>query len=131
MKTSILLLVSSLLICACAGSAAANTPTPVLHQVKYVYASDENFCMAKVTVQPASGERKEYILFPNGAAAEIGVSLAEGQTAWMQADYMTSTQDQPCQLICRIYLDGMLWQESKASGTKGTQVACQGVVGQK
>ncbi len=53
MKKFLLLLVLSFLLTACAGSVAASTPTPLLHQVKYVYASDENFCMGRITVQKA------------------------------------------------------------------------------
>lgn len=130
MKKFLLHLILIFSLTACGGAVAVSTPTPLLHQVKYVYASNENYCMSQITVQQASGERKEYLLFPNGPTAEISIYLATGQTAFMQADYMTSTQDQPCELICRIYLDGELWQEAKANGTKGTSVTCQGVVGQ-
>ena len=119
------------LLAGCAGAVAASTPTPELFAVKYVYASNENFCMSKVTIQKSAGATEELILFPNGPAAEISVRLAAGEQARMQVDYQTSTKDLPCELICRIYLEGELWQEGRASGTKGTQVLCQGIVGQK
>jgi hypothetical protein len=46
-------------------------------------------------------------------------------------DYFTSTQDTPCDVICRIFQDGELWKEAKATGTKGTRVLCEGIVGAK
>lgn len=119
------------LLAGCAGSVAASTPTPQLFNVKYVYASNENYCMGRITFQKSAGESEELILFPNGPAAEISVQMAAGDTARMQVDYQTSTKDLPCELICRIYLEGELWQEARASGTKGTRVVCQGIVGQK
>lgn len=127
----IILLGILFLLAGCACSVAASTPTPQLFAVKYVYASNENFCMGKVTIQKSAGASEELILFPNGPAAEISVRLAAGEQARMQVDYQTSTKDLPCELICRIYLEGELWQEARASGTKGTRVVCQGIVGQK
>jgi hypothetical protein len=131
MNKLLLLFFISLILISCSGAVAASTPTTLLHQVKYVYASNENFCMGKITLQKSADKTEELILFPNGSAAEITVYLAEGQKAFMQADYMTSTKDLPCDVICRIYLDGELWREAKASGTQGTQAVCQGIVGQK
>ncbi len=128
---NLILLGILLILAGCAGSVAASTPTPQLFAVKYVYASNENFCMGRITIQKSAGQREEYILFPNGSAAEISTAMSEGQQAFMQADYMTSTKDLPCEIICRIYLEGELWQEARASGTKGTQVVCQGIIGQK
>ncbi len=119
------------ILTACAGAVAASTPTPQLFNVKYVYASNENFCMSKVTIQKSAGAIEELILFPNGPAAEINVRMAAGEQARMQVDYQTSTKDLPCELICRIYLNGELWQEARDIGTKGTQVVCQGIVGQQ
>jgi hypothetical protein len=131
MKNILVLVVFSLLLSSCARTAAASTPSLPLHQVKYVYASNENFCMGRITIQKSAEKTEELILFPNGSAAEITVSMADGQKVWMQADYMTSTKDLPCEVTCRIYLDGSLWQEASASGTRGTRAVCQGVIGQK
>lgn len=127
----IILLGILFILTGCAGSVAASTPTPQLFEVKYVFVSNENFCMGRITIQKSAEQREEYILFPNGSAAEISTAMSEGQQAFMQADYMTSSKDLPCEIICRFYLEGELWQEARASGTKGTQVVCQGIIGQK
>ena len=120
-----------LIISGCASPIPDNTPTPIMHQIKYVYASNENFCMGEITIQRSSTETEKLILFPNGSASEITLSMKEGDKAWMQADYMTSTKDTPCDVICRIYLDGVLWKEAKSTGTKGTRAVCEGIVGEK
>jgi len=131
MYKQIWLLFLMLIISGCASPASDNTPTPVLYQIKYVYASDVNFCMGEITIQKSAAETEKLILFPNGSAAEISLSMKEGDKAWMQADYMTSTKDTPCDVICRIYLDGVLWKEAKSTGTKGTRAVCEGIVGEK
>ena len=130
MKKQICLLFLLLFISGCASSAPDNTPTPILHQIKYVYASNENFCMGEITIQKSATETEKLILFPNGSAAEITFSMKAGDKAWMQADYMTSTKDTPCDVICQIYEDGILWKESKSTGTKGTRAVCEGIVGE-
>ena len=129
MKNFIYCLFLILVLAGCSASAANTTPTPIMHQIKYVYASDVNFCMGEITIQKSSTETEKLVLFPNGSAAEITVLMKDGDKAWMQADYMTSTKDTPCEVICRIYLDGTLWKEAKSTGTKGTRVVCEGVVG--
>jgi hypothetical protein len=131
MKKQIWLLFLVLLISGCAGPALANTPTPIMHQIKYMYASNENFCMGEITIQKSAAETEKLVLFPNGSAAEITVSMKDGDRAWMQADYMTSTNDTPCDVICRITLDGVLWKEAKSTGTTGTRAVCEGIVGEK
>ncbi len=87
--------------------------------------------MGQISIQKSATETTKLILFPNGSAAEITVPMQDGDKAWMQADYMTSTKDIPCDVICRIYLDGVLWKEAKSTGTKGTQAVCEGIVGEK
>ena len=76
-------------------------------------------------------ETEKLTLFPNGSAAEITLTMKAGDKAWMQADYMTSTKNIPCDVICRIFLDGNLWKEAKSTGTKGTRAVCEGIVGEK
>ena len=87
--------------------------------------------MGAISIQKSAAEITKLVLFPNGSAAEITVPMQEGDKAWMQADYMTSTQDTPCDIICRIYLDGELWKEAKSTGTTGTRAVCEGIVGTK
>jgi hypothetical protein len=131
MKKSICLLFLMLIISGCSSPIAENTPVVNMHQVKYVYASDVNFCMGEITIQKSAAETAKLVLFPNGSEAEITVSMQDGDKAWMQADYFTSTRDTPCEVICRITLDGELWKEARATGTKGTRVICEGIVGVK
>lgn len=130
MKKSICLIFFILAISGCASSAPDNTPTPILHQISYIYASNENFCMGEITIQKSATETEKLTLFPNGSAAEITLSMKAGDKAWMQADYFTSTKDTPCDVICRITVDGVLWKEAKSTGTKGTRAVCEGIVGE-
>ncbi len=120
-----------LIISGCDSPTSVNTPAANMHQIKYVYASNVNFCMGEITIQKSAEETAKLVLFPNGSDAEITVAMQAGDKAWMQADYFTSTKDTPCEVICRIYLDGELWKEAKATGTKGTRALCEGVVGVK
>ena len=131
MKKQIFLFFLLLFISGCASPAPENNPTPILHQISYIYASNENFCMGEITIQKSTDVTEKLILFPNGSAAEITLSMKAGDKAWMQADYMTSTKDTPCDVICRITLDGVLWKEAKSTGTKGTRALCEGIVGEK
>jgi hypothetical protein len=131
MKNTICLLFLMLIISGCGSQVAVNTPAANAHQIKYVYASNVNFCMGEITIQKSAKETAKLVLFPNGSDAEITVAMQDGDKAWMQADYFTSTQDTPCDVICRIYQDGELWKEAKATGTKGTRVLCEGIVGAK
>ena len=87
--------------------------------------------MGEITIQKNATETIKLILFPNGSDAEITVVMQEGDKAWMQAEYFTSTKDTPCEVICRIYLDGDLWKEARSTGTKGTRAVCEGIVGAK
>jgi hypothetical protein len=131
MKKTICLLTLMLIISGCSSPVTENTPAANVHQIKYVYASNVNFCMGEITIQKSAAETAKLILFPNGSDAEITVAMQDGDKAWMQADYFTSTQDTPCDVICRIYQDGELWKEAKSTGTKGTRVLCEGIVGAK
>jgi hypothetical protein len=131
MKKNICLLIILLFISGCSSQVAVKTPAANMHQIKYVYASNVNFCMGEVAIQKSAAETAKLVLFPNGSDAEITVAMQDGDKAWMQADYFTSTKDTPCEVICRIYLDGELWKEAKATGTKGTRVLCEGIVGVK
>ena len=131
MKKSICLLFLILFISGCASPVAVNTPAANIHKIKYVFASDVNFCMGEITIQKSAAETAKLVLFPNGSDAEITVSMRDGDRAWMQADYFTSTKDTSCDVICRIYLDGELWKEAKSTGTKGTRAVCEGIVGDK
>jgi hypothetical protein len=131
MKKNICLLFLMLIISGCASPISVNTPAANAHQIKYVYASDVNFCMGEITIQKSATETAKLILFPNGSDAEITVAMQDGDKAWMQADYFTSTKDTPCEVICRIFLDGELWKEARSTGTKGTRAVCEGIVGVK
>jgi hypothetical protein len=131
MKKHLCLLFLLLIISGCAVPTPEITPTPILHQISYIYASNVNYCMGEITIQKSATVTEKLTLFPNGSAAEITLSMKEGDKAWMQADYMTSTKDTPCDVICRITVDGVLWREAKSTGTKGTRVVCEGIVGEK
>jgi predicted component of type VI protein secretion system len=131
MKNLIYLFLLTLIISGCASSTPDNTPTAIMHQIKYVYASNDDSCMGEITIQKSATETAKLVLFPNGSAAEITVFMKDGDKAWMQADYMTSTKDTPCDVICRITLDGVLWKEAKSTGTKGARMVCEGIVGEK
>jgi hypothetical protein len=130
LKKSLAILLLFIVLTGCANPTATPTPSVKSIQIRYEFASNYDFCEGTVTYITGSGESKVLTTFPNGPTAEFTLSMKPDDSAFIQVEYESSTKNIPCDLICRIYKDDVLWKENKATGSLGTKVVCEGVVGE-
>jgi hypothetical protein len=128
LKKTLSVLLLLIVLTGCANPTASPTPAVKSLRIRYEFASNYDFCEGTVTYKTETGESKVVTTFPNGPTAEFTLSMKTDDNAFIQVEYESSTKNIPCDLICRIYKDDVLWKENKATGNLGTKVVCEGVV---